>query len=279
MQCYAYNQGVASLERYLDELLARGRETFSGPECRAALGQSPEAFRAATRRLKKRRLIASPWRNFFVVLRPEDRSSGAPDPVRWIDPLMKHLGVDYRVSLLRAAAHHGSSHQAAMVFQVVAPKQLRSFEVGRHRIQFLFQQPEAFSAVNQIPWLTQIKSEAGFAKAAGLELTLLDSIRYFHKAAGINGVAQIVRDIGGKSNPRQLAKAAEVYENAAVRRLGYFLERFGHEKQARALRPFALEAKSLKPLDPSAKSYLPAVSAPISAAWRLALNQSVEVDD
>ena len=276
---YAYNQGVASLERHLDELLARGRETFSSTDGQADIGQSAEAFRAATGRLKKRRLIVSPWRNFFIMLRPEDRASGAPDPIRWIDPLMKHLGVDYRVSLLRAAAFHGSSHQASMVFQVVAPKQLRSFETGRHKVQFLFQQPEAFAAVNRVPWLTQIKSESGFANAAGIELTLLDSIRYFHKAAGINGVAQIVRDIGGKANPRRLANAAEVYENSAVRRLGYLLECFGHEKQARALLPFAQEAKSLKPLDPSVRSFLPAATAPVNVEWRLALNHIVEVDD
>jgi len=30
-----------------------------------------------------------------------------PDPARWIGPLMRHIGVDYRVSLLRAAAFHG----------------------------------------------------------------------------------------------------------------------------------------------------------------------------
>ncbi len=53
-------------------------------------------------------------------------TSGAPDPARWIDPLMKYLGTDYRISLVRAAAMHGSSHQAAMVFQVGVPQQFRS---------------------------------------------------------------------------------------------------------------------------------------------------------
>ena len=43
---------------------------------------------------------------------------------------------------------------------------------------------------------------------AGVELTLLDCVRYFHKAAGIKGVAQIAKDIGAKANPRALAKAA-----------------------------------------------------------------------
>ena len=270
---------MASAELHLDSLLARGRGTFSSVDTQDALGRSSEAFRSATKRLKKKHLIASPWRNFFIILRPEDRISGAPDPARWIDQLMKHIGVDYRVSLLRAASLHGSSHQASMVFQVVVPKQLRSFEIGRHNIQFLFQHPDAFVEVNRAPWIIQLKSDTGFANAAGIELTLLDSIRYFHKAAGINGVAQIVRDIGAKASSRRLAQAAQVYEASAVRRLGYLLEHFGHTKQARALLPFAEKAKSLKPLDPSTKAYLVGEAPPISTKWRLILNQPIEVDD
>jgi hypothetical protein len=152
--------------------------------------------------------LANPRHGFLLILRPEDQLAGAPDPVRWIDPLMKHQGLDYRISLLRAAAFHGSSHQAAMVFQVVAPKQLRDLEVGRHRLQFLYQSPRAFARGNQPNLLRQIKSDAGYAKVAGVELTLLDCVRYFHKATGINGVAQIVKDIGVRAEPRVLASAA-----------------------------------------------------------------------
>jgi predicted transcriptional regulator of viral defense system len=270
---------VASLDNYADDLLASGRETFSGAVAQAALRQSAEAFQSAVRRAKKKGLLMSPWRNFFVILRPEDRAAGAPDPVRWIDPLMKHLGMDYRVSLLRAAAFHGSSHQASMVFSVLTPRQLRSFEAGRHRIQFLFQQPETFAAVNRAPWLADLKSESGIAKAAGVELTLLDCMRYFHKAGGINGVAQVVRDIGGRADSKSLAKAAEVYENSVVRRLGYLLENFGHERQARALRSIAQRAKSVKPLNPEAKPFLGKSPAAINTDWQLVLNQTVEVDE
>jgi hypothetical protein len=44
--------------------------------------------------------------------------------------------------------------------------------------------------------------ETGFAKVVGAELTLLDCVRYFHRASGLSGVAQIVKDIGAKPNPR-----------------------------------------------------------------------------
>lgn len=229
--------------------------------------------------VKKQRLV-SPRRGFYLILRPEDQTTGAPDPVRWIDPLMRYLEIDYRISLLRAAAFHGSSHQAAMVFQVIVPRQLRNFEIGRHRLQFICQTMTAFTQLNQADWLGQIKSEAGFAKIAGVELTLLDAARYVQKAAGINSVAQIVKDLGAKADPRKLAKAAAHYENSSVRRLGYLLDQTNHARQASALEPFARQAKSMKPLDPSVRPLLESLTVlhGKDAKWKLVINESVETD-
>ncbi len=193
---------------------------------------------------------------------------------------MHHLGIEYRISLLRAAAFHGSSHQAAMVFQVIAPKQIQPIVIGRHNVQFVYQAVGAFEAVNREPWLDALKTEAGFAKIAGIELTLLDCARYFLKASGINGLAQIVRDLVAKAAGGKLSDAAKDYENSAVRRLGYLLDHFGHGRQARALLPYAAKAKSLKKLDPSVKS-LAALGRQLpetDSTWKLILNEIVETD-
>ncbi|OGA66911.1 MAG: hypothetical protein A3G81_29890 [Betaproteobacteria bacterium RIFCSPLOWO2_12_FULL_65_14] len=271
---------MASLDGYLDQQLERGRAYFSRQEALAALGLAPQNLAAAISRLIRKRRLANPRHGFYLILRPEDRALGAPDPVRWIDPLMKHQGIDYRISLLRAAAFHGSSHQAAMVFQVIVRKQLRGFELGRHRLQFIYQAPHVFAEANRPEWLAQMKSEAGFAKVAGVELTLLDCARYLHRAAGINSVAQIAKDLGGKADPRKLAKLADVYENSSVRRLGYLLELARHVRKAKALEPFAREAKSLKPLDPAVKPLIAALasSREKNAKWMLLINEPVEVE-
>jgi predicted transcriptional regulator of viral defense system len=268
------------LETFLDSRLSIGHATFTKAEALGALGQSSPAFLAATERLIKKQRLVSPKRGFYIILRPEDRIVGAPEPARWIGPLMHHLGIDYRISLLRAAAFHGSSHQAAMVFQVIAPKQIRPIVIGRHNVQFVYQDGDAFAAVNQAPWLDVLKTDTGFTKIAGIELTLLDCARYFHKASGINGLAQFVRDAGGKAAGGKLSDAAKHYENSAVRRLGYLLHHFGHRRQAHALLPYAAKAKSLKPLDPSVKS-LAALSSRLhetDSTWKLILNEFVETD-
>lgn len=268
------------MDGFLDKQLERGRAYFSREEALDALGPAPQNFTAAVSRLIRKQRLANPRHGFYLILRPEDRALGAPDPVRWIDPLMKHQRIDYRISLLRAAAFHGSSHQASMVFQLVVPKQLRGFEIGRHRLQFIYQAPHAFAEANRPEWLEQMKSEAGFAKVAGVELTLLDSARYLHRAAGINGVAQIAKDLGGKADPRKLAKLAHSYENSSVRRLGYLLELARHVRQAKVLEPFAREAKSLKPLDPAVKPLIAALDSAQekNAKWMLLINERVEVE-
>lgn len=271
---------MTSLDAYLDLQLERGRAYFSREEALQALALPPQNLAASVSRLIRKRRLANPRHGFYLILRPEDRALGAPDPVRWIDPLMKHQGIDYRISLLRAAAFHGSTGQAVMVFQVIVPKQLRGFEIGRHRLQFITQAPHAFADANRPEWLGQMKSEAGFAKVAGVELTLLDCARYLHRAAGINGVAQIAKDLGGKADPRKLARLARIYESSSVRRLGYLLELVRHARQAKALEPFAREAKSLKPLDPAARPLVAALAASHekNAKWMLLLNARVEVE-
>lgn len=271
---------MLSLEQFIDKQLIHGRAYFNREDAETAVDLGSAGLTAAITRMVKKCKLANPRHGFYLILRPEDRISGAPDPARWIDPLMKFQGINYRISLLRAASFHGSSHQAAMVFQVIAPRQLRDIKIGRHRLQFIYQTEKAFAATNQPENLEQMKTDAGYAQVAGVELTLLDCARYFHKAAGINGVAQIAQDIGDKADPGKLASIAQGYENSAVRRLGYLLERAGHAAQADALEPFARKAKTSVPLDPSVKPLLEFMPEQPgrNTRWKLVIHEDVEID-
>lgn len=268
------------LEDFVEQKLANGFGYFISEEAKAAVGFGVDAFAASAQRLVRKGKLAHPRRGFYLILRPEDRSTGAPDPAQWIAPLMQHQGLDYRISLLRAAAHHGASHQAAMVVQVVVPRQLRELIAGTHRLQFLFQTRRVFSAVNQAAFLDTLKTPAGYAQIAGVELTLLDCVRYVHDAGGINGVAQIAKDIGAKADPRLLAKAALTYEGSVVRRLGYLLELAGHHKASDSLFRQASKAKTFVPLDPSIKPIIPALAEEAEKVerWKLLVNETVETD-
>ena len=153
---------MRSLEQFIDSQIMQGRAFFCREEVSASLTLSAGALSAAITRLIKKQKLANPRHGFYLILDPRDRVAGAPDPVCWIDPLMNFQGIDYRISLLRAAAVHGASHQAAMVFQVITPRQLRNIEIGRHRLQFIYQVPKAFVMANQSPYLGELKSDTGF---------------------------------------------------------------------------------------------------------------------
>lgn len=81
---FSYVLGVGLLEQFIDEHLIQGRATFSREEAESALGLKKETLTAALVRLVNRKGLASPRKGFFLMLRPEDRSTGAPDQAcRW----------------------------------------------------------------------------------------------------------------------------------------------------------------------------------------------------
>src|SRR5690606_18186002 len=97
---------------------------------------SDAAIKMTLYRLKRSGAIASPRRDFFVIVPREYRSAGCPPATWWIDDLMRHLGRRYYVALLSAAALHGAGHQQPMALQVIADASERDIQVGRVRLNF-----------------------------------------------------------------------------------------------------------------------------------------------
>jgi predicted transcriptional regulator of viral defense system len=255
---------MSDLDPFLSRQLARGRITFTREDALRTL--PADSLTAALSQLIRKGRIANPRHGFYLILRPED--AGAPDPAEWIHPLMKHQKIDYRISLLSAAKFHGATAQPTAL-QLIVPSQLRDFAIGRHKLEFINQTPSSFARTNRPEWLAEMKSGSSIAKAAGVELTLLDCARWFHKAGGISQVAQVTRDLGAKALARRLAPLARDCESSAVRRLGYLLELAGHEPQAKALDKFAREARTVKLLDPSSGIE----PTEMSGRWKIAVNR------
>ncbi len=268
------------LNQYLDDRLAQSHAFFSKKEALEALGMKSSAFVAAAGRLVKKRQLASPRRGFYLILRPEDRGQ-VPHVLNWIDPLMKHIGLDYRIGLLGAACYHGVSHQAPMIFQVIVPEQLRDFDIDGNQVRFIYQAPPMFNKTNRPSWLMQVEGRWGAAaKASGSELTLLDCVRYLRKVAGFDNLAQIAQDMGMRADPKKLAMIATNYENSTVRRLGYLLDFVGHVRQAKALESFAQKAKSTKLLKPPVSWFdeIHPQSYKQDSKWRLMVNHDIDLD-
>ena len=151
---------------------------------------------------------------------PEYRSAGAPPPGHFIHQLMEFLGHYYYVGLLSAAAIHGASHQAPMVFQVVTSAKLRERKVGRGRIQFIQR-----SDISDHPRVQHIVP-TGRIWVSTPEVTVFDLVESPEQSAGLSNAATIIGGllIDGLLDPIALASIGAQYPQAIVQRVGYLVD-------------------------------------------------------
>jgi predicted transcriptional regulator of viral defense system len=220
-----------ALPSYMTRLLSAGRVVFSREEAIQALHTSRGALLDAAERQQHRRHLISPRRGFYVIVPPQYLAWGAPPPSWYIDDLMRHEGRPYYVGLLKAAELHGATHQAVMEFQVVTDKRLPAIRAGRSAIAFYYRKD--MQAVAQ--GVEDHKTDTGRMKVSSVELTLLDLLRYPRAAGGLDNIATIVSDLGDCADPGRLAALSASYERSVSQRLGYLLDRFGHQAPAAAL--------------------------------------------
>lgn len=268
----------SSLSTYLIDLQAEGRLTFTRDEGIRALGVTADAFLKAAARLQKRRMLLNPRHGFYVAVPPQFTSWGAPPPAWYIDALMQHEGRPYYVGLLKGAELHGATHHAVMEFQVVTDQQLRKVRAGRSWITFHFRK----DLDSVLDGVVERKTDTGIMKVSSPELTALDLLRYIHVAGGIDAVATVLADLGGKIDGRTLAALAVHFDRSCVQRLGYLLDRLGHADRAQALYG-QLTARKPIPwvgLEPVKRGASVPAETPVerNERWRVSVQRYPEVD-
>jgi hypothetical protein len=272
-------QSRSSLSTFITTLQSEGRITFTRAEAIATLGITEAAFLKAAARLQKRHTLFNPRHGFYVAVPPQFMSWEAPPPTWYIDALMRHEARPYYVGLLKAAELHGASHHAVMEFQVVTDKQLRKIRAGRSWVTFYFRK----DLENVRGGIVERKTDTGKMKISSPELTALDLFRYMHVAGGIDAVATVLADLGGKLDGEKLAAMAAHFERACGQRLGYMLERLGHADRAQALHSHLASARALPwvTLEPEKRGAKASTPKPIerNERWRVAVERHPEVDE
>jgi len=258
-----------AISNWVNTLPEDGRYTFTAQEVAEVTGASPAAVRMALYRLRKRGLIATPRRGFFVLVPPEYRSAGCPPASWFIDDLMRHLGRRYYVALLSAAALHGAGHQQPMAFQVITNAAERDIEEGRVRIQF--------HASNLIEGAATIRmqTETGTMAVATPETTAFDLVRFPGASGYWSNIATALSELAERLDPAELSAAAGRVARSDTQRLGWLLDRVGEGALAGALEA-QLENKRLHPTPLS--TMRSATDAPLDARWRILVNDDVEPD-
>lgn len=263
-----------TLGKYIEKLQSHGKYHFSKAEALEELQCSEISLIHAVHRLKKKKKIAVPKPNFFVIVPVEYKAWGVV-PANWfIDSLMNFLGRSYYVGLLSAAALYGAAHQAPQQFQVVVTKPLRTIKEKRVVIKFLKN--------DQLPLIPtrKVQTQTGYMNVSSPEATALDLIKYYSKVGYFSHIATVLAELKEQLKPDLLVSVFQNahYEWPILQRLGYLLslEAVGGQDIIEPIRKLIVEHK---PKLTSLAPYKGLKDAPINEHFRVYVNEDIEVDD
>ncbi len=203
-----------------DSLIAHGQHFVTTDEIAELVGVAPGSVRQSLRRPAAANKIVSVTNGAWVPVPPEYRAAGAPPPAHFIHQLMGFLGHPYYVGFLSAAAIHGASHQAVMVFQVATPAVLRDRAIGAGQMRFIRR-----SAVPRRSVFDHLVP-TGRIKVSTPAVTLLDLVESPSHGAGLSNVATVIAQFIEDEiiDPAVLAKEATRYPTAVAQRAGFLTE-------------------------------------------------------
>lgn len=233
------------------------------------LGVSLTAARSALRRLKRKGMVASPYRGFHVIVPPEHQWVGCLPAEQFVPQLMERLGIPYYAGLLTAARYQGAAHQQPQVFQVVVPKNRPSIECGRVHISFVARHNAAAMPT------TTMNTPRGLLKISTAEVTAYDLVGYSDHSGGLDNVATVLAELGEMLDPERLVEIAKLSPIPWSQRLGYILDLVEHSaRSVRLAHYLADRAAETTPLVPGAETS----SARRDERWKLWINADLEPD-
>lgn len=259
-----------SLKDYLETLEAEGRHWFTVEELQKTVSLKEASLRVALSRYAKAGHVKIIRRGFGIILPAHGNEL---HPSFYVDAMMKHLGATYYVGLLSAAAYWGASHQASMVYQIVANKVVAPIQFEHGRLEFV--------AKRDFPqkWIKKVAAIGGYINVSSPELTTIDLIRFPKKSGRLNNVATIISELKDKWDKRTMNS---IYRDSTtptvtLQRLGFILEILGFSNEASSVE-LALRSRRLtrKPLSQTAN--LRRENVPFNSKWSLYVNTQVEPD-
>lgn len=253
----------------LRDRASRGSYHFSTEELANELGVSLTAARSSLRRLKNKRLVATPYRGFHVVVPPEHQRLGCLPAEQFVPQLMDRLGVPYYAGLLTSARYHGAAHQQPQVFQVVVPKNRPPIHCGLVKVAFVARRNGATMPTRRV------NTPRGFLRVARPEVTAYDLVGYQGHCGGLENVATVLSELGESLDPTALSSLGEFSPIPWSQRLGFLLDLVGHSSRSKALADFVEDhATETAVLVPGGNKD----SANRNARWKLLVNADLEPD-
>ena len=200
-----------------DQLLAEGKSTFTVADIKERTGASTNSVHGALKYATDRSRVFSPARGLYVIVPAEHRPSGVVPAAHFIDPMMKHLDVDYYIALAASAQWWGAAHQAPQVFDVVTSRHVLDRDVDRVRLRF------HTSTRIEREEVRRVAGPRTMVNVASPCLTAVDLVARPNLAGGLSNVATILAELPDLAGGRLAALCARRSRSDA-RRLGWLLE-------------------------------------------------------
>ncbi len=209
------------IEPWVNDQLAQGKYGFALDDLRASMPSLSEtAIKFALLRQAKKGRILSAHKGYYIIIPPQYSAKGVLPPALFIDAMMKSLNRPYYVSLLNAAALHGSAHQqpqeffVATGFPVMRPTLKKGMKINYISVKHF---PEKL--------LEKKKTESGYINVSNPALTATDLLQFEKRIGGINRAATVINELSeeirAESFNVDLLQHAEV---TALQRLGLILQ-------------------------------------------------------
>lgn len=256
---------------YLRVLRSNGRYAFTIDDLINNVPKPLKNLRKDLDRLRDKGEVVNIRREFYTILPDEYRKMGALPVVFYINDLMKHLNKQYYVGLFSAAMFLGAAHQQPQEFFVISesPKP-RMVQSNNLRINF--------NAKSKFPvyGLEDRKTETGYFRISGPELTFLDLIYFEQSMGGFNRISTILQEL---SEGVKLNRMKEVLINdlpvSTFQRAGYIAENVLFNNKLALVFENKLVKMKYQPvlLKSSGKK-----EGPIDPKWQVRVNADIETD-
>jgi predicted transcriptional regulator of viral defense system len=259
-----------NITEFIEQLISKGRYTFTSKEAQDALGVSTIAANSAWRRLRQKKKLVNPARGFHLILPPEYRVQGCMPPEYFIADLMQYFKLPYYVGLLSAAQFHGAAHQQPQQFQVVTNKARAAIRCGRAHIVFVKR-----TNAERMPYEV-INTSYGSLHISTPEVTAMDLLAYPSHSVGINHVVTILAELAEKLLPEKIIELVKLDQELTwLQRLGFILDYLHEDSKAVAIKDYLSQQRT----QPCAlQTSISTQGAELNKEWNVYVNVELELD-
>ncbi len=238
-------------------------------------GVSKQILLNELHRLKKKSIIYSPYKSFYVVLPPQYVLRGCVPPFYFMEDLMRYLGRDYYFNTLTAAMIHGAAHQSPQKsFVTTTLPKLNTSTASQTNIQWFYRKEMPNALIKEKP------GETCPIKYSNAELTAVELVQYEHNLGGLSNIATVLAELLETTDFTFASEGAfAVCNDTAIQRLGYIVEKvLGDERQGEVIyhewtrccpnpHYHLLSAQSENPITHR------------DERWKINVNTTIEIDD